>query len=160
MTGAIGKYLISVSATAILLSLVQTILPKGAISKVCSFVGGLLVVIAVLSPLAEIDYDGLARSFMRSANATINAELPAYNRQNELLTEIIKQNCETYIWDKANELGADLEVDVTLSDDEDYPCPISVVLTGKATTQQQYLLKEYIQSDMGIPIQRQEWQLH
>ena len=159
MTNVIGRYLLSVSAVAMLLSVVQTLLPKGAVNRICTFVGGLLIVIVVLSPVVDIDFDGLARSFMRIPNETLQTEVQTFQPENDLLADIIKQNCEEYIWDKANELGADLEVDITLSEDEDNPCPVSVVLTGRASLQQRTALMDCIRADMGIPSQRQEWRL-
>lgn len=159
MTGAVGKYLLSVSAAAMLLGVVQTILPKGAVHRLCTFAGGLLVVIVVLSPVVDVDYDGLARSIMRAANEAIETDITVFSEDNNLMADIIKQKCEAYIWDKANELGADLEVDITLSENEDNPYPVSVVLVGSATPQQQFSLSACIRDDMGIPPKRQEWRL-
>lgn len=157
MSQAIGKYLISVAAAAMLLSLVQSILPKGPVRRVAGFVGGLLVVLAVLSPVVSVDHDTLAQSIGQLQVETQAIEAGAIRANRELLSDIIKQRCETYIWDKANELGADLEVSVTLSQDDEYPYPVSVVLTGSVTPEQRLRLTENISRDMGISSRQQEW---
>ena len=158
MSGAVGRYPLSVVASAMLLSLVQSILPKGPVRRIGGFVGGLLVIIAVLSPVVDVDYDALARSITRFQVEAEDIEASVSVSNRELMSGIIKQQCETYIWDKANKLGADLEVTVTLSEDE-YPSPIYVALTGKFTQEQRNLITEYIARDIGVPVQRQEWKL-
>lgn len=160
MNGAIKEYLLSVAASAMLLSLVQTVLPKGAVRRVAVFIGGLLLILAVLSPIIDLDYDSLAQSItdIRIEAAEIEANVDLTDR--ELMADIIKERCRTYIWDKANELGADLEVEVTLSKDGDYPYPESVRLIGKATSEQRSQLTEFISRNMDIPPKRQEWRSH
>lgn len=157
MTQAIGKYLISVSAAAMLLSVTQSILPKGTSRVICEFAGGLLVMIAALSPIVKVDYDGLARSFVRMANDTLKMETAVFEDAERQKAECIKEDCEAYIWDKANELGADLEVEITLSKDAQLPIPQTVVLRGEISYYQRSLLSKIIEQDMGIPPKRQEW---
>lgn len=160
MNGAIKEYLLSVAASAMLLSLIQTILPKDSVRRVAVFIGGLLLVLAVVSPIVDLDYDSLAQSITDFRAEATEIETYAASSDRELMAEIIKEQCRTYIWDKANELGANLEVEVTLSKDGDYPYPVSVILIGKLTSEQRSQLTEYISRNMDIPPQRQEWRSH
>lgn len=160
MSGAIGKYLLSVAASAMLLSLVQSILPKGHVQQVVGFVGGILVILAVLSPVMDVGYDSLTQTIIQFQKEAEEIEATAIIDDRQLISDIIKEKCRTYIWDKANELGADLEVEVILSEDGDYPYPVSVILTGRASSGQRIRIEEYISQDLGIPAQRQEWNVH
>ena len=154
MSQTIGKYLISISASAMLLSVSQTLLPKGAVRQIAGFVGGLLVILSVLSPVVALDVDDISQyipvfSFQPKTEAITGGE--------EILSDIIKQRCQSYILDKANGLGAELKVAVALSEDAPYPYPVSVVLTGCVTPEQQKELTEEISLEMGISPQQQEW---
>lgn len=153
------NYLLSVISSAMLLSLTQSLLPKGSVRQVASFVGGLLVVLAVLSPVVDLDVHSLSDAFTEFSLETETFGIQTEDAGQEWMADIIKQRCATYIWDKANALGADLEVEVILSEEEGYPIPVSVVLTGKATPEQKTRMEEYISGDMGIPVQRQEWKI-
>lgn len=158
MKQAVSQYLLSIVAAAMLFSLTRSILPKGAVRRIAEYVGGLLVIIAVLAPVVQIEYDSLARSIMRIQIETNNIKTETIDGKREVMADIIKQQCQTYIWDKANELGAELEVEVILNQDQ-YPYPIAVILTGKATPEQRHSLTEFISRDMGISAQGQEWNL-
>ena len=154
MSQAIGKYLLSVAASAMLLSLSQAMVPKGAVRRIAGFVGGLLVILAVLSPIVSIDPDELSQYI---SAFSIDTETGAIIDDREILSGIIKDRCESYILDKAKELGATLEVSVDLCEDAHYPYPVSVVLTGQVTPEQKMRLTEEISLDMGISPQQQEW---
>ena len=157
MSGAVEKYLLSVIAASMLLGLVQIILPKGSVRNVATFVGGLLVILSVLLPVADFDYDQLVRSVTNIQIETSDDSGIAINE--ELMADIIKEQCRTYILDKAKGLGAELEVEVVLSEKDVYPYPVAVVLRGKVTSDQKTQLSEYISRDLGIPVREQEWYL-
>ena len=159
MSGELGRYLLSVSAASMLLCVGQALLPNGAVRRIAAFAGGILVVLAVMSPIIDIDYNHLLSSFeqFEIERGEIKTDSIAVNRS--LMTDIIKERCRTYILDKARDLGAELTVEVSLSEDEVYPLPVHVILTGSATVEQQKKLSECIAEDMGIPVQRQEWNI-
>lgn len=159
MSETIGKYLLSVIASAMLLNLTQILLPKGSVRKVAGFLGGLLIVLAVLSPVVDLDMSSLADSLTQFQFETEAMGAGLAENDREWMAAIIKDQCETYIWDKANTLSADLEVEVILSEEDEYPIPVSVKLTGKATPEQKSRIAECISGDMGIPVQRQEWNI-
>lgn len=157
MSGKIGAYLVSVATATILLSLVQSLLPKGAVKQVAGFVGGLLVVLAVLSPIVKIDPEEIVRSASRFQRQTRSMTQQIQTENEALMAPIIKERCETYILDKARQQGAEIQAEVTLEEQNGYPCPVSVVLTGAVTPEQRAWLTQEISQSMGIPAQRQEW---
>ena len=75
----------------------------------------------------------------------------------ELLAAIIKEDCEAYIWDKAQEMGLELEVVVTVDEGTGYPYPTGAVLTGAVTAAQQEILSRWMEENLGIAREEQEW---
>lgn len=157
MTAAVRSYLLSIAAVGLLLSLVQAILPKGAAKKTAMMAGSLLLILTVLSPLARLDYDSIARSISRIQmdTETMRTGIEVGNRA--LMAEIIKQNCEAYILDKAEEMGLPLTVEITVSGGTDYPYPTAVTLHGAATAAQKQILAQFIAENLGIPEAEQVW---
>lgn len=157
MTKAVGAYLLSVASVALFVALTQSLLPKGGIRRVAGFVGGLVLLLAVVSPVAKLEYADLARSIARIRIETEQTQTGVITGNREILSELIKQRCEAYILEKARELEISAEVSVTLDETEDYPYPISVILKGSFTQTQRETLTAVISQDLGIPARRQEW---
>lgn len=157
MTEGIRGYLLSVSAAAVLLALVQTVLPQNAVKRVAAFSGGLLLMLAVLSPLVKISADELEQMLGQLRPDTEVVQQQAETAVRESMAVLIKQKCETYILDKAQQLGLTLRVEVSLSEEGVYPVPERVALIGYASSAQQQTLGNIISNDLGIPHHRQEW---
>ena len=65
MMEALGKWLLSVSAAALLVSVVQTLIPEGGMRRVASFTGGLLLLAVLLRPVLGADFSGLSAGLDR-----------------------------------------------------------------------------------------------
>ena len=76
-----------------------------------------------------------------------------------MLRALVKKNTQTYIEDKAQELGGIIQAEVTVGSGE-YPAPEHVVLTGTMTPEQAQALESYIADSLGIPPEQQEWKLY
>lgn len=157
MTGAVGTYLLSVAVAALLAALVQSLLPKGGVRRAAGFAGGLVLILAVVSPVARLEYDDLAKSIARIQTETEQLQTGVSTGSREILSQIIKQRCEAYILEKARNLGLSLEVTVTLQDDGTYPYPAAAVLKGTFTQAQRGALTAEISQNLGIPARQQEW---
>ena len=59
MMEALGKWLLSVSATALAVSVLQTLIPEGGIRRVATFTGGLLLLAVLLRPVLGADLEHL-----------------------------------------------------------------------------------------------------
>lgn len=157
MTAAVRGYLLSITAAALLLALVQALLPQGAVRRTAAMVGGLLILLTVLSPLAKLDYDSLAKSIAQLQMETETMRTGIEVGSRDLMAGIIKQRCETYILDKAEQMGLELRVEITVSSGADYPYPTAVTLQGTAAERQKQMLTAYIVENLGIPAAQQEW---
>lgn len=157
MTEGLRGYLLSVCTAAILLSVAQTVLPKNAVRQVATFAGAMMLLLAVITPFVGIDGDEVSAMLKQLTPDAKEIETRSAEGSRELTAALIKQKCEAYILDKAQQLGMSLQVEVVLSETEEYPVPEMVVLTGSVSPEQQKSLSSDISDNLGIPPRRQEW---
>jgi hypothetical protein len=154
---AIRRYLLALSAAALLCGTAMTLLPKGGVRRMAELVCGLFMICAALGPLMKLDEASLARSIasfrLQAEEQRTGVEL----RNRELVSAIIKEKTETYILDKASDMGLALEAEVTMEEKEGSPYPRAVRLKGRASAQQKAALAAYIEENLAIPADRQEW---
>ena len=110
--------------------------------------------VTALKPLKDLQIPTL-----EDWTASWNAEAEAAVREgeeryaSEYSAVIIKQ-LEAYILDKAAQLGLSVQVQLTLTADH---LPERVLLTGQATQQQKQAMESILESDLGIPKEKQQW---
>ena len=117
-------------------------------------VGGLLLTLAILRPLAGMDWEGPALEAGSFQSRTAEqAEIYRKNQQ-EALAAVIEEKTAAYIWDKANELGLSCEVRVAAAAGESgIPLPDAVTITGSYSA----ALAACIEKEVGIPAGKQTW---
>ena len=153
----LGRYILSVTAAAILLGILQTLAgKKGGSGALIQLIGGLFLTFTIIAPVANIRLDALWELPWE-----LTAEGNAIAAQGESLSQnqlraIIKERSEAYILDKALSYQTTLEVEVTLSQDE-IPAPASVRLQGSVSPYARTALQQWLQDDMGIPKENQLW---
>jgi len=138
-------------------TLIGALLPENKIKKLALTAGGLLVILTVISPVAALDTEAMAKTMSRFILETETARTGISVHQEDLLRDIIKDRCETYILDKASSMGLTVQAEVTLSDTAGTPCPVAVTIRGEMTLEQMRKLSRYITEDLGIPADQQEW---
>lgn len=152
-----GVYLLSVCGAALLVSFCSS-LAIGQKSKIIlRFVGGLLLVLTVIAPVAKLDPDTLARAVSK-ARVEVNMSGTGIEVKNkELISMLIKEQCVSYILDKAAQWELDLEIEVIMNEEQGYPFPVGVSIRGKVPDIAKKHLSDMIASDLGITKDRQEW---
>ena len=121
-------------------------------------VTGLLLALTALSPLLKLDYDAIAKQIaeIRLDTETVRTGVEVQNR--ELQARIISEQAAAYIWDKADEMGVALEVEVETRDLGSGPYPWRATLTGTCGGEKRTALTQYIEENLAIPEARQVWQ--
>lgn len=157
MMDGIRRYLFSLCAAALLCSLVRALVPKGRMQRICSLLCGVFLAMTALSGLAGWNLGDVAEELTRMRIAAEEARTGVEIRNREALLAIIKQKAEAYIWDKAQELGLTVAVDVTVEEDGAYPYPAAVRLTGRFTQSQRETLSRYIEENLAIGKEQQTW---
>ena len=153
----IRDYLLGVVAAALICSVIGVIIGKNsAISAIFRLLSGLFMAITVLSPLLKPDQGHPWGSFN-----DFHAQTQAWVAQGEeyahdQLCAFITERTNTYIMDKAKALGLDIQTELTLSTGGE-PIPWSVQLSGDASPYARQQLTHYIETELGIPKERQSW---
>lgn len=157
MTQAVREYLLSLVAAALLTTLVRSCLPEGGVKRVAAAVCGLLLMLCALSPLLRLQPEDIAQAISRiqMESETMRTGVEVKNR--ELVSQIIMQNTQTYILDKADSMGLSIQVSVEMDDSGAYPYPCRATLRGICTEAQRLRLSQWIEENLGIPAERQDW---
>jgi len=157
MTEALRTYLLAVTAACLFSSILLALVPQGSVKRAMTFVCGLAVILTALGPVVKLDAGALARSISRAKIASDETASGITVDNRALISAIIKEKTETYIWDKAEELGFRPSVRVTMEDGGDYPYPARVSIAGTFTEAQKKELSEALEEELAIPKECQEW---
>ena len=150
-----GKYVLSLVTAALIGGILTGILPENSGGKLIRLLCGVFLLTAVLQPAAALelpDLNAWLSDFDRDAQAAV---LEGEDYLAEEKRRVIRQRLETYILDKAKDLGLTLSVEVSLTEDD---LPRSARLTGDYTQEQKDSLTYILKTELGIPEARQQWQ--
>ena len=150
---AIRRYVITLTAAAMLCALVKAITAgrKGQ-EKILSLVCGIFLLATALGPLLRLpDLSDPTAQVQAEADRMASQAEDETKRQ---MAAIISEEAASYILDKADALGLQLEVQVEL-DAELLPC--GVRLQGAASPYARSQLSGQIETELGIPKERQVW---
>lgn len=150
------QYVIAVVTAAIVVAMIENLATSSQTQKVIRMVSGLFLSVILLSPLGNIRISEYASYF-----ETVDLEArsaAAYGEEiyKDNLNTIITERCETYILDKAKQLGAKISVEVQC-DTSDIPVPIYAKITGSISPYVRKTLQNMIAEDIGIPEDKQLW---
>lgn len=146
-------WLLSVVASAVLVSAAVLLAGDGTMRRVVRFTGGVVLLIALLRPLLEIELSALSIDVPAWRAAAAELEITLSTQQNAALSSRIAEQTAAYIEDKADELGISVRAEVTTEETEGVPLPASVRLYGGKNE----ALSAYIAHELGIAEERQEW---
>lgn len=154
----IREYLLSLITAAVIVSVVMALVNKkqanGAMIKLLC---GLFLTFTLLSPLVKVQFLEL-QDFYTGIFANGNVIVAEGKKMAQQSTgEIIKEDLEAYILDKASKLQLDVEVCLVLSDAL-YPVPETVTITGEISPYSKKVMREFLLEEIGIPEEKQIWQ--
>lgn len=155
MLELIRQWLVGITCAAMVTALAEGLAPPGAVRKIGRFTGGLVLLIAVLKPIASVDGSALSQALTE-----YRLDLEGYRAQleevnNEAMKTIIEEQAAAYIVDKAAGLGLSCRVQMEAQEGGEWPVPWSVTVTGPLDKAQQEALTRQIEEDFAIPAERQ-----
>lgn len=153
----IREYLLSITSAAIICAVAKHIIgEKGRSSKIIYVVTGLFMAITLISPILNFRMENIERYFEDFYLDANDITAAGSQMANDALEDIIKQQTEAYILDEAVRLGAEMEVEVKLSDSSP-PQPYRVVIESSVSPYQKQSMMRFIIQNIGIPQEQQIW---
>ena len=126
------------------------------ITSLLKMITGITVALAVFAPILRNDS---VRIDVRIDELIADRELAVQEGEQVALESIsarIKQTTESYILEKANELGLDIQAEVTLR--EEYPpVPYGVTIKGTVSPYGRKQLQTYLLQNLEIAEENQIW---
>ena len=155
MIDAFRTWILGVVLTAFASGVARQLVSGAREQTAIRFVSGLLMVLALLRPLASISLEEKSiavGNFYEAGRQQVNE----YTEICEMtLSGIIEEKTASYIWDKATELGLECSVVVdTAVTEGGIPLPDTVYLTGAYSD----ALAAWLEEVVGIPAEKQIWQ--
>lgn len=159
MIELIRTWLVGVTCAAMIVALAESLSPNGTVKKVGRLTGGLVLLLAVLQPIWQIEPQDLAGILTEYRVEAMASGTALDTRNAELMKTLIEEQTAAYILDKAAALGIDCQAVVTALEGEGpYPVPSTVTVTGTLTAEQRRALTRQIEADLAIPAERQEYE--
>ncbi|MBQ9973628.1 MAG: hypothetical protein IJP02_01580 [Oscillospiraceae bacterium] len=144
-------WFMSIVAASMIVACADTLLAKSSQRPVGRLAGAMLILVVVMGPMLSLggtDIGGLTEEMMSHMELQ---EQKLEAGSDEILRSIIEERVETYIVDKADELGASCYASVQcVRRDDGIWIPERVSVTGTLTIAQQNQLKRYIENELGI----------
>ena len=151
----IKQYLLSILCAALVCSVLTTIIGKNkTIGSIIKMLCGIFLAVTVVTPITNWDFSNLNILPDEWYDKTASNFGEVYS--DEQMIANIKEQTKAYILDKAEQMGSEVAVEVTLN--EAYPyAPNSVVLSGTISPYNRVRLSEIIAKDLAIPEDKQIW---
>ena len=153
----IGKYILSIGMASLVVTLITEFSDrKSSTGVLIKMICGLFLAFTVINPLTNMNFEILetfSGSYTHDAEAAVSV---GTEKAEDSLQEIIKQETETYILDKAQSYGCVLEVAVTVGQGT-VPKPESVTISGQLPKDARRQLEEILETELGISKEYQQW---
>lgn len=159
MIELIRTWLVGVTCAAMIVALAESLSPSGTVKKIGRLTGGLVLLLAILQPMWQIDPQDLAGILTEYRVEAMASGTVLDTRNTELMKTLIEEQTAAYILDKAAAMGIECHVMVTTVTGEGaYPIPDTVTVTGDLTEDQRHALIRQIEADLAIPAERQRYE--
>ena len=154
---ALGRYIFSVATAAILFSIIQTIVEgRRGTAILIRLIGGIFLAFTVIAPISDFDFRSIFETHLEFLSSGSDFAANGMNTAENHFREIIKDESESYILDKAMSYQTPMDVEVILSCD-DMPVPSAVIMKGNISPYVKQSMSLWLQEEMGIPRENQQW---
>lgn len=152
MMAGLRGWLLGIISVSLLCALADALMPQGAVKRVGQLVCGLVMLAAVLSPLARLDVAGGQRWLDEWFSGLENRETELREQTGQNMKAIIEEACAAYIVDKAASLGITCSAQVECREGEEgLFLPARARVTGPLSQGQRDELARILEEDLGIP---------
>ena len=116
-----------------------------------------MLILTILSPVVKLNASSIRKAMESYQIDLQDTQRGIEKKSRGVLEELISQRCEEYIWDKAAQMGLQLEIEITVGENSDIPVPVSASMVGVCSQEDQAVLSKTLEEELGIPRNKQEW---
>lgn len=158
MTELIRMWILGLAGAAVFCALCSAVTPEGSVKRVQKLMCGVVMTLALISPLAELDMSGYSLNMAQFRRRAGEIGASAQEISDGLSRTFIEERCAAYILDKARLLGLEIEtVKVTTQwSGEGVWYPVEAEIGAEYDRR----LSEKIEEELGIPVQNQRWSIN
>jgi len=142
---------LTITCGAMILSILQVMMPKNGVGTVGRLAGGLVLLWLTVQPLIGLDTEDLTALLTDQGSITPKSEAELTEMHHELLEKLIERETAAYIQDKASSMGIECSVKVTCkwgADEAPRLVGVEVVSSDPAGAKEH--LSAMIEEDLGI----------
>jgi len=152
----IRSWILTVTVSAMLIALAEGLMPQGTVKRVAKLTGGLVLMLGILQPLVQMDYDELFIVANGLGEIAVESQEEQEMRNSEAMKTIIEKELSAYALDKAQTLGLGCTVSITCQlGENNVPYPDRAVIGGLSGEAQKQTMMRLLREELGIPDARQ-----
>lgn len=157
MITSIGAWLRSILGAGLISALCLAVCPPGRVRRTLRIACGAAVAAALLSPVLSFDTDAYSLALAQYRELAYNNAASAEDAAKRLNRRLIERDCAAYILSKAEALDMTVcDVSVHAEWSGDWWLPYSCALRASERSE---ALAAGIEAELGIPIERQSWEV-
>ena len=158
MIEKIQGYLLSIVSACFIYTIVCAVFGGKNKNSIISFAAGLLLLIVTVQPVINIRLSDFAKAIQKLQITETSYESGIKIDNSEIIADIIKEKCESYILDKATEIGFEpVCIEVQILNDGTYPSPNKVKIIGPYDETQKEILSSCLVTELAVDETSQEW---
>ncbi len=159
MNSWMEQWLLGVACASFLLVVSGALVQGSSGKRVCKLAGSLLLLLVTMGPILRLDQQDWEELLQLDTQVMEEAEQTLSKQNNLLYESIIEEETEAYILDKAEALGMQCQVEVVVQWEDEIPQPWSVRVEGTWTQAQRDRLSNMLAEELGIPQERQSFEV-
>lgn len=154
MMEAVREWILSVVVVSMLVTLSQTLVPKGTFAGVSQLIGGLLLLITLLTPLTQVE-GWVLPTGLQDYRVQIQDQQAVFAAMEQTQLELgIAQGTQAYILDKAEALGIACQVEVVTAIDDSGAVQLVEINFDVPWNE---ALSVYVEQTLGVGQEGQTW---
>ena len=158
MSEFLKNWVCALAGAGLICAAAAALSPEGKWRRITSLCCGLVMIIALVSPLKGFDAAEYGRELYKYRAAASEAAGKSEDIQKRLNRSYIEDECEAYILDKAVSSGAKVKASITARwDTRGFWYPYEVKLYSDSCAAARNELADAIEAGLGIPKERQYW---
>ncbi len=150
-----GQYVMSLLCACLICAILAGAMPEGY-RKLLRLIGGALIAMTLIRPISALNVEDAVSSLLPGAEDAASFIQEGETMAYRAATERIEEALGAYILTKANALGADIRVELEMTDDLP-PVPRSVTIRGSVSADVIRQLSQMLEQELGIAKEDQRW---